>query len=56
MWRVNVPNPVKVAVTKFPPADADRLFAAMRQMTTDALVGEVYGLGRAAYCRVIEAN
>lgn len=54
MWRVNVPNPLKVAVTRFPRADADRLFAAMREMTTDPLAGDVYRLGGDAYYRVVE--
>jgi hypothetical protein len=53
MWRVNVPNPLKVAVTKFPRVDADRLFAAMREMTTDPLAGDVYMLGNDAYYRVV---
>lgn len=53
MWRVNVPNPLKVAVTKFPRSDADRLFAAMREMRTDPLAGDVYMLGNDAYYRLV---
>ena len=45
MWRVNVPNPLKVAVTRFGRADADRVFAAMHAMAGDPLSGEVYKLG-----------
>jgi hypothetical protein len=32
MWRVNVPNPLKVAVTRFHRPDAERPFAAMREL------------------------
>ena len=42
MWRVNVPNPLKVAVTKFKRADADLVFAAVRELASDPLLGEVY--------------
>jgi hypothetical protein len=54
MWRVNVPNPLKVALTRFPRVDADWIFAAMREMATDPLVGEVYTLGGNSFYRVIE--
>ena len=54
MWRVNVANPLRVAVTKFPRAHADQLFATMREMTTDPLAGEVYTLGGDAYYHVVE--
>ena len=30
MWRVNVPNHVKVAVTRFSRTDADLVFAGLR--------------------------
>ena len=32
MWHVNVPNDLKVAVTRFPRGDADLLFAVLRAM------------------------
>jgi len=54
MWRVNVPNHLKVAVTRFARADADRVFAAMRAMMRDPLAGEVYSLGGDSYYRVVE--
>jgi hypothetical protein len=37
MWRVIVPNALKVAVTKFPRADADALFTALRAMAADLI-------------------
>jgi hypothetical protein len=52
MWRVNVPNPVKVAVTKFSRPDADLLFAALREMAADPSSGEVYTIGTDSYYRV----
>ena len=55
MWRVNVPNSLKVAVTKFERADADLIFAALRELTNDPLFGEVYKLGNDAYYRVVDA-
>jgi hypothetical protein len=54
MWRVNVPNPLKVAVTKFPRADADRLFAALRDLANDPLAIDVYKLGNDAYYRIVD--
>ncbi len=39
MWRVNVPNHLKVAVTRFSRADTDLVFAAMRAMAGDPLSG-----------------
>ena len=54
MWRVNVPNHLKVAVTRFSHADADQVFAAMRAMAGDPLSGEVYKLGDDSYYRVVE--
>ena len=45
MWRVNVPNPLKVAVTRFHRPDAARLFAAMRELAADPLSGRVYRIG-----------
>jgi hypothetical protein len=54
MWRVTVPNHLKVAVTRFARADADSVFAAMRAMAGDPLSGEVYGLGKDSYYRVVE--
>ena len=53
MWRVIVPNALKVAVTKFPRADADALFSALRAMATDPLSGETYALGIGRYYRVV---
>ena len=53
MWRVNVPNPLKVAVTRFSRADADLVFAAMRAMAADPLSGEVYKLGNDGYYSVV---
>ena len=54
MWRVNVPNRLKVAVTRFSRAEADQVFAAMRAMAGDPLSGEVYKLGDDSYYRVVE--
>ncbi len=56
MWRVNVPNPLKVAVTKFRRAEADLIFAALREMTIDPFSGEVYMLGNDSYYRVVEGS
>jgi hypothetical protein len=53
MWRVIVPNPLKVAVTRFPRAEADAVFTALRAMTADPLSGEVYALGGDSYYRVV---
>lgn len=54
MWRVNVPNPVKVAITRFQRPDAERLFAVMHELSTDPLSGSVYRIGANAYYRVID--
>jgi hypothetical protein len=54
MWRVNVPNHLKVAVTKFSWSDADRIFQTLRELATDPLAGEVYALGNDAYYRVVQ--
>ena len=53
MWQVNVPNHVKVAVTRFPRSDADLLFEALRAMRDDPLGGYVYAFGRDSYYRVV---
>ena len=53
MWHVNVPNDLKVAVTRFPRGDADLLFAALREMRTNPLRGEVYTVGVESYYRVV---
>ena len=53
MWRVNVPNPLKAAVTRFHRADADRLFAAMRELAADPLSGRLYRIGTNSYYRVV---
>src|SRR2546425_1149574 len=45
MWHVNVSNPLKVAVTRLPRADADLIFAALKELRTDPLAGRVYALG-----------
>ena len=52
MWQVNVPNHVKVAVTRFPRSDADLIFEALRAMRDDPLGGDVYALGGDSYYRV----
>lgn len=54
MWRVNVPNHLKVAVTKFHRADAERLFAAMRELAADPLSGRVYRIWTNSYYRVVD--
>ncbi|HJQ84641.1 MAG TPA: hypothetical protein VKA21_11220 [Candidatus Binatia bacterium] len=54
MWRVNVPNPLKVDLTRLPRADALALFAAMREMAVGPFSGTVYALGNDAYYRVVE--
>jgi hypothetical protein len=56
MWRVNVPNPLKVAVTKFRRAEADLIFAALRELATDPFSGEIYMLGNDSYYRVVEGH
>ena len=53
MWHVNIPNRLKVAVTKFPRNDADLVFAALREMRIDPSGGEVYALGSETYYRVV---
>jgi len=53
MWRVLVPNPLKIAVTKFPRADGDAVFNALRTMIADPLSGEVYALGGDSYYRLV---
>jgi len=54
MWRVNVPNELKVAVTRFLRRDADLIFAALRAMRDDPLADDVYTLGSDCYYRVVE--
>ena len=54
MWRVNVPNHIKVAVTKLPRRDADLLFAALKAMREDPLGGELYALGSDSYYRPVD--
>ena len=51
MWRVNVPNHLKVAITKFARSDADLVFAALREMRDDPLAASVYATGRDSYYR-----
>ena len=53
MWRVIVPNDLKVAITRFPRSDADLIFAVLREMRDDPLDGEVYTLGGESYYRVV---
>ena len=53
MWRVNVPNGIKVAVTRFPRHDADRIFAALRELSVDPLSGDVFSIGRSGYYKVV---
>ena len=54
MWRVNVPNPLKVAVTRFHRPDAEQLFAAMRDLSADPLSGRTYRIGTNSYYRVVD--
>jgi len=56
MLRVNVPNHLKVAVTRLPRRDADLVFAALRAMRHDPLADEVYALGSNCYYRVVAAH
>jgi hypothetical protein len=53
MWRVNVPNDVKVAITRFPRDDADRIFAALRALSIDPLPGGIFSIGGAGYYTVV---
>ena len=53
MWHVNVSTPLKVAVTKFPRANADLVFAALKELRTNPLAGKVYALGGNTYYRVV---
>jgi hypothetical protein len=49
-----VPNAVKVAVTRFDRAAADRVFAALRELAVDPFAGEVHPLDTPdSYLRVV---
>ena len=53
MWRVNVPNHLKVAITRFARGDADLIFAALHEMRDDPFAGDVYAIGRDSYYRIV---
>jgi hypothetical protein len=53
MWHVDVPLALKVAVTRWPRSDADRILAALREMRDDPLLGDVYAMGVDRYYRVV---
>jgi hypothetical protein len=53
MWRVDVPLALKVAVTRWPRSDADRILAALREMRDDPFAGELYTIDVNSYYRVV---
>jgi hypothetical protein len=53
MWRVDVPLALKVAVTRWPRSEADRILAALREMRDDPLFGDTYVMGVDRYYRIV---